>query len=168
MSEDILFPSQAWFTEYRHRINDDAEYAEMSGDWGVDFDGDFIFEMTNMPLDEIDDDALPQELRAELEEYVDEETGTGYGLLGLEGGECTHAELVSSLDDVEFGFKMVADFETWKELVSGRIGAIDGMMSGKFELEGDMQKVMQYSDSASRLTELSASIDATFIDEAYA
>ncbi|WP_255152525.1 SCP2 sterol-binding domain-containing protein [Halorarius halobius] len=164
---DIVFPSQAWFTEYRKRINGDDEYAEISGDWGVGFDGDFVFEMRQMPVDDIDFDALPEELAAELEEYVDRETGTGYALLGLEGGECTSAELIADVDDVEYGFKMVAEFDTWKQLVSGQIGAIDGMMSGQFELEGDMQKVLQYSDSAARLTELSSNIDATFVDEEY-
>jgi putative sterol carrier protein len=165
---DLLFPSQAWFTEYRERINADEEYAELASDWGVDFDGDLVFEMTDMPLDDLDYDALPEEIRAELEEYVDEETGTGYALLGLEGGECTSAEFVTSLDDVEYGFIMTATFDVWKELVSGDIGAIDGMMSGKFELQGDMQKILQQSDSAARLTEISTEIDAEFVDEKYA
>ncbi|WP_255197396.1 SCP2 sterol-binding domain-containing protein [Halorarius litoreus] len=164
---DLLFPSQAWFTEYRERINADDEYAEMASDWGVGFNGDLVFEMTDMPLDELDYDALPEELRAELEEYVDEETGTGYALLGLEGGTCTSAEFIASLEDVEYGFVMSATFDVWKDLVSGNIGAIDGMMSGQFELEGDMQKILQHSGSAARLTEISTQLDATFVDEAF-
>lgn len=165
---DLLFPSQAWFTEYRERINGDEQYAEMASDWGVGFDGDLVFEMTDMPLEDLDYEAMPTELRAELDEYVDEETGTGYALLGLEAGECTSAEFVTGLDGVEYGFVMSATLDVWKDLVSGNIGAIDGMMSGQFELQGDMQKILQQSDSAARLTEISTEIDAAFVDERYA
>lgn len=167
MSE-LLFPSQAWFDEYRERIDDDEEYADLAADWGVGFDGDIVFEMTDMPVDELDHDALPEEQREEIDRYVDEETGTGHALLGLEAGECTRATFVEDLDDEAYGFVMTATNDVWKELVSGEIGAIDGMMSGKFEIRGDMQKMLEYSDAAARLTEISAGIDAEFVDEEYA
>jgi hypothetical protein len=40
-------------------------------------------------------------------------------------------------------------------------------MSGDFELEGNMQKILQYSDAAVRLTDLAGSVDAEFADEKY-
>lgn len=163
---DLVFPSQAWFDEYERRINEDEKYADLASDWGVGFNGDILFEMTDMPVDEIDLDALPDDLRDELEAYVlpgDE----GYSILGLEGGECTGADFLESREAADEGFVMSAEYDVWKELVTGKIGAIDGMMSGKFELEGDMQKILSHSDSAARLTELSSSIDAAFVDEAY-
>jgi putative sterol carrier protein len=162
MSE-LVFPSQAWFDEYRAAINDDDEYAEMASDWGVGFNGDFLFITENMPLDEIDMDALPDEIQREMDEYVDGDTG--YAFVGLEGGECTDARLVESPDAVDAGFILRGDLATWKDLLRGDIGAIDGMMSGAFDLEGDMNKVMQYSQSAAQLTEISSSIDCTFADE---
>lgn len=165
---DLLFPSQAWFDEYRRRINEDEEYAELADEWGVGFDGDLVFEMTDMPIDDLDHDAMPADLREELETYVDQETGTGQALLGLEGGECTSAELLETLDGVDYGFKLSASFDVWKDLVSGDIGAIDGMMSGQFELQGDMQKILGASDASARLTEISTQIDATFVDEKFA
>lgn len=54
-----------------------------------------------------------------------------------------------------------------KALLRQEIGVIDGLMGGDFELDGDMQKVLQYSDAAVRLTELAADIDAEFVDERY-
>lgn len=165
MSE-LVFPSQAWFDEYRQAINDDDEYGEMASDWGVGFNGDFLFVTENMPVDEIDLDAAPDEIAEEMEEFVDGDTG--YAFVGLEGGDCTEARLVSSPDDVDAGFILRGDLAVWKDLMRGDIGAIDGMMSGAFELEGDMNKVMQYSQAAAQLTEISAGIDCVFADEEYA
>lgn len=163
---DLVFPSQAWFDEYRRRIDDDDGYAEMASDWGVGFDGDILFEMTDVPVDEIDLDALPADLREELEAFV-LPGDTGYAVLGLEAGECTRADFVASRADAEYGFVMSGTYDAWRELVTGRVGAVDGMMSGKFDVEGDMQKILSHSESASRLTELSASIDDRFVDEAF-
>lgn len=41
------------------------------------------------------------------------------------------------------------------------------MMSGHFDIDGDMQKVMQYSQTAVRLTKAAAEIDAEFADEVF-
>ncbi|MFQ3319296.1 MAG: putative sterol carrier protein [Natronomonas sp.] len=168
-SDVIYFPSQAWFAAYKDRINENEAYAEQAADWGVDFNGDFIFEMRNMPVDDLDIDAMPDDLRSEIDQYVNEENGVhvGYSFVGLEGGKCTDAYLIESPDEVDVGFRLTADNETWKDLMRGNLGVVDGMMSGHFDIEGDMQKVMQYSQAAVELTESAASIDAAFADETF-
>lgn len=168
-SDAVYFPSQAWFAEYRERINANDEYAESASDWGVGFNGDFIFEMRGLPVEELDTEAMPEALRDEIDQYVSKEGNeyVGYSLLGLEGGECTEARLIESEDDVDAGFKLAADNETWKRLMEGDIGAVDGIMSGEFDIEGDMQKVMQYSQASVHLTESAAEIDAEYADEAF-
>lgn len=162
--EPYYFPSQAWFAEYRDRINRDEEYAEAASDWGTDFNGDFVFEMTDMPVDELDTEAMPDGLATELDRYVQERDGeyVGYGFLGLEGGECTAAELVEGPDAVDAGFTLSADNDTWKRLMRGELGVVDGMMSGHFEIDGDMQKVMQYSQAAIVMTETAGEVDTEF------
>lgn len=159
------FPSQVWFSEYRMRINDDDEYAEQAADWGTDFNGNFVFTMEDMPIDSLDTDAMPDSLAAELDRYVREEDGSyvGDAFLGLKGGECPAARLVEGPDEVDPGVTLTADNDTWKQLMAGEIGVVDGMMSGHFEIDGDMQKSMQYSRAAVRLTE----IDAEFADEIF-
>ncbi|MFB6143488.1 MAG: SCP2 sterol-binding domain-containing protein [Halorientalis sp.] len=171
MADDIPFPSQEWFDEYKEAINSNEEYAEKSEGWGVDFNGDFIFKMTEMPVDDLDIDSMPEFLQEELDQYVNEtdsEGYVGYSFVALEDGECTAAELIEDPDEVDEGFVLTGTYENWVELTKGNIGAVDGMMSGKFELDGDMQKVLQYTDSATLLTDISASLDSEYAHEAYA
>lgn len=166
--DPLIFPSQAWFAEYEDEINDDEGYLIASEDWGVGFDGDFVFEMTRIPIDEMDFGTMPRYLQDEFDTYVieDDETGyTGYAYLGLEGGECTAARLLEGPEEIEYDFLLSATAEKWKSLLKGELEIVDGLMGGDFELDGDMQTILQCSDSAVRLTELSSSIDAEFADE---
>ncbi len=168
-SELLYFPSQAWFARYAETINGDELYNQMSEGWGVNFDGDIVFEMTEMPVEDLDTDAMPESLKTQLDTYM-KETGagyTGYAYLGLEDGRCTGSELVESPDGVDAGFLLSATNDNWEELLRGEIDIVQGLMSGKFELDGDMQKILQYTDSAQRLTSLAASIDAVFAREEF-
>lgn len=168
--DPLLFPSQAWFAEYGEHIDNDEEYDEISEGWGVGFNGHFVFEMTEMPIDEMDRDAMPEYLQEELDQYVTETEDRGYvgqAFCGLEDGDCTGAYLIESTDQVDNGFLLSATTEKWKALLRQEMGVIDGMMGGDFELNGDMQKVLQYSDAAVRLTDLAAEIDAEFADEKF-
>jgi hypothetical protein len=168
MTDQIVFPSQAWFDEYKEGINADTELSE---EWGVDFNGDFIFKMTDMPVDDLDRDAMPEDLIADLDAYVkesDSEGYVGYAFVALEAGNCPEARLIESPDEVDEGFVLSGTYDTWVDLIKGNIGAVDGMMSGKFDLEGDMQKVLQYTDSATRLTDIAGGVDAVFAHEEFA
>ena len=162
----LTFPSEAWFVEYGERINESEAYAESASDWGVGFDGDFLFVMTDVPVESVYDD-LPEELAAEMDTYI--EDGTGYGFLGLEAGECTRAEFVTHDDPAveEAGFVMTATYDVWSQVIHGDMGAVDGLMTGQFDLDGDMQKIMAYSEAATLLTDLSAEIGAETVTERY-
>lgn len=170
MTDQIVFPSSEWFEEYQTVVNNDEDYEEKSAGWGVDFNGDFIFKMTEMPLDEIDVEAMPEDLQDQLDTYVNESGGDGHvgqAFVGLEDGKCTEARLIEDESEVDEGFKLTGTYDNWVELIRGNIGAVDGMMSGKFELDGDMQKVLQYTDAATRLTEDAGAVDAVFAHEEY-
>ena len=40
-----LYPSQAWCDEWKKAINDDQKVAETGKNWGVDFNGNWLFEI---------------------------------------------------------------------------------------------------------------------------
>ena len=63
------FPTEPWLEEYRAAINANDEYAESSAGWGVDFDGSFIFQIENVPLESTTVADLPPE----IVETVDDE-----------------------------------------------------------------------------------------------
>lgn len=168
--DPLVFPSQAWFAEYEKTINDDEEYESASDGWGDGFDGDFVFEMTKTPIDEMDVDTMPEYLQEELDQYVTKTDDRGYvgrAYCRLENQQCTSSRLVEDFDEVDTGFVLSATTEKWKSLLRQEQGIIDGLMGGDFELEGNMQKILQYSDAAVRLTDLSGSVDAEFADEKY-
>jgi putative sterol carrier protein len=58
----IYFPTPEWLKEYEKRLNQDKELEEMGKGWGVDWNGDFIFQLNNLPLDKTRVGDLPKEL----------------------------------------------------------------------------------------------------------
>lgn len=136
----VEYPSEEWIQEYQTRLNENEEYRDASEGWGVGFNGDFIFHLQS-------DDSLPEDQ---------------YYFVGLENGEVYGCRRIDDPEDVEYGFVIRGEYEDWKKLNEGEIGAIDGMMSGVFEIEGDMQKVLQYSDASVVMTETSHEIETEY------
>lgn len=147
----VDFPSDGWIEEWKERLNENDEYAEAASDWGVGWNGDFVFTI------EVDDEFVD-----EFPEMAGEDNKIHY-FVGLEGGECTDAYRVEDLSEVDYGFEIIGPYDNWKKLAQGEIGAIDSLMSGKFELNGDMQKVMQYSDGAVTMVESATEIETDFL-----
>ena len=137
------FPADgdAWITEYGELLDDNDDYDAASEGWGVGFDGDFLFVVE--PDGTYDGEAV-------------------YFFLGLEDGDCTAAYEVSDPDNEEYGFVFRGPYTNWRRLFEGELGPVDGMMSGEFEIEGDMQKVLQYSEAAVEMTETGRGIDTEF------
>ena len=43
------------------------------------------------------------------------------------------------------------------------IDVVEAIMSGKLELDGDMQKILQYSDAALTMTDVASDLDKRFL-----
>ncbi|PSQ18835.1 sterol carrier protein [Halobacteriales archaeon QS_8_69_26] len=140
MGIDILDDPEAWITAWQEHLNDSDEYAEAGEGWGVDFEGSFLFEVT--PAGALDEP---------MYFYVDPHDG-----------EIREARVVDDPESVDYGFRYTGDFDSWKKLIQGEVGAIDGLMGGDFEVDGDMQKVLQYSQAATVMTGAAAEIDTEF------
>ena len=134
------FPSEEWIAEWRERLNDDEEYAEKGQGWGAEFNGDFVFHIRA-------DDRLPDD---------------HYFFIGLEDGTCTEARRIDDPDEVDAGFVYRGDYSDWVALNRGDVGPIDGMMSGVFDIEGDMQKVLRYSEAAVAMSETGRELDTDY------
>lgn len=65
------FPSREWLGTYRDRLNENETYGEQSEGWGVDFDGSFVFEITELPVAETTLDDLPADLSDTFRERLE-------------------------------------------------------------------------------------------------
>ncbi|MFC6733480.1 MULTISPECIES: SCP2 sterol-binding domain-containing protein [unclassified Haladaptatus] len=136
----IEFPSDRWISEWEDRLQNNEEYAKASQGWGVGFNGDFIFHLKP-------DDRLPDDR---------------YFFIGLEDGDVYDCRQVENPEAIDYGFAYRGDYTDWVRLTQGEVGAIDGLMSGVFNLDGDMQKVLQYSDAAVSMVETASEIDTDY------
>ena len=87
--------------EYGELLDENEAYDEAGADWGVGFDGDFLFVV-------------------ELDDVYDGEAV--YFFLGLEDGDYTAAYGVSESDDGEYGFVFRGSYIDWKRLFEGESG----------------------------------------------
>lgn len=135
------FPSDEWFDELQDRLNDNETYNQQAEGWGVDFDGDFIFTLQ------------PDGQLSETVQYF----------IGLEDGKCTGVHRVYDAAEEDNGFEMVGDYSSWQKLVRDELGAIEGIMSGDFELKGSMNTLLKYQDAATTFVGTCSEIDTEFV-----
>jgi putative sterol carrier protein len=129
-------------------------------------------ELLETPLDESSERMWPAmenevppillELIEQTEEHI-VDGSTVFTYLGLHDGGCPAVDILTSLNDREYGFVITGDYEQWKALVNGDANVINQIMSGEMEVDGDMQKILQYSDAAVVMTETSAEMDSRFL-----
>jgi putative sterol carrier protein len=136
-------PSEAeeWISQYEDKLNESEEYTEAGEGWGVGFNGAFIFEI--QPDSTYDGDSINL--------FID-----------VEDGSCHEAYQTDDPDGEDWGFAFRGEYDAWKKLIDGEVDPVEGMMDGTFDLDGDMQKVLQYSEAAVVMTNLASDIDTEF------
>lgn len=137
----VQFPSDEWFEKLKEKLNNNDTYNEEATGWGTDFNGDFI--LTINPGDGL----------SETVQYY----------VGLYDGECTEVYEVDDPGKEDNGFEMVGDYSSWKQLVQGQLGPIEGIMSGDFELKGSMNTLLKYQDASTTFVETCSEIDSEFV-----
>lgn len=138
----IVQPDTATSERWRDQLNDSAEYAEAGQGWGQGFDGSFLFVVE--PDAAYDGEPVYQ--------YVD-----------LEDGKCHEARAVDDPEAVEWGFAYRAGYSDRKALIQCDVGPVRGLITGRFDLDGDRQKVLQYREAAMVMAENAAAVDTDFV-----
>ena len=116
-----LYPSQEWCDEWKEAINNDSAVLETGKDWGVDFNGNWVFEVTP---------------GGGLEETV-------YVYMEAAAGKCSEARMVDNPSEVDPGFYAIGSYADYKPVVKGEKDFIEGVVKGVFKLKGDMSKIMR-------------------------
>lgn len=162
----VGFPTPEWLDEYVKRLNDSKVMAESGKGWGVDFNGDFIFQIDDLPVDKIDklpEGDLKKHMKEITEKYV---TGkTVYTYIGLKDGKCTGARLIKDPNEVQVGFKLVGPYDQWKKLTKAETDATRAVMTGKMKLQGDMSKIMRYIKATQAMGKIASEVPTEFLDE---
>lgn len=134
----IKFPSDEWIKELKNQINASEEYAKSAKDW----EGDFIF----------------------VSEPDDTNPDTAYMFLGLYHGECTDAAMIASEDERKAEFVVRAPAANWRKVIEGKLDPIQGMLTRKLKLQGNMMKIMRYPKAAKELVACCALVPTDFGD----
>ncbi|MEW6267577.1 MAG: hypothetical protein AB1641_31280 [Thermodesulfobacteriota bacterium] len=118
-----LYPSQEWCQEWQKALNNDPAVAETGKNWGVGFNGNWIFEV--QPGGGLDQ--------------------TVYVYLEAAAGKCTEARMLADPSEKTPGFFVLGSYADFKPVVKGEKDFIEGVVKGVFKLKGDMSKIMRHA-----------------------
>jgi len=134
----LKFPSDEWIKELSRQLNASEAYEKAARDW----EGDFIFIVEP-------DEAHPE---------------TAYLFLSLYHGKSPDAAMVKSEEERKAEFVIRAAFSTWRRVIEGKLDPIQGMMTGRLKLKGNMMKIMRYPKAAKEIVSCCAKVPTDFGD----
>lgn len=101
-----------------------------------------------------------ESLLDQIEENVVD--GNLYVHVGLEGGDCTGAELLGGPEERETGFTIRGKYDAWRQVVDGRPPA-SALISGDLTVEGPPLHQLRYSAMLQLLGEIAADVETTHL-----
>jgi putative sterol carrier protein len=134
----IKFPSDEWIKELSRQLNASDSYEKSAKDW----EGDFVF----------------------IIEPDDAYDTTAYLFLGLYHGKSPDAALIGSADEREAEFLLSAPFSSWRQVIEGKLDPIQGMMTRKLKVKGNLMKIMRYPKAAKEIVSCCALVPTDFAD----
>jgi putative sterol carrier protein len=120
-----LFGTEEWIAAYMEELNNNAAYAEAAKSW----EGDFVFVIR-------EDGPLDHDV---------------YMWIDLWHGKARDGRILASPDEVKSAFTFEGPYSNYVKLVEGTLDPIQGLMTGKFKLRGNMVKVMRAVKAAQEL-----------------
>jgi putative sterol carrier protein len=131
------FPSDEWVAEYSDKLNSNPDYADAGKNW----EGDILF-------------VIKPENEGGAEEHI---------YLDLFHGKCRSARYIHPGEEVPNAqFKYIGNFLNWKRLINKEIDPIQGILTGKFKLEGSMMKIMRYTKAAKEMVNTASMVKTEF------
>ena len=130
------FPSDEWIKELSKRLNASASYEQAAKDW----EGDFIFV--------VEPDKSYQE--------------TSYMYLDLYHGKSREARLLSSPTEKKAAYLLASVYGNWRQVIEGKLDPIQGMLSRKLKLEGNLMQIMRYPRAAKEIVACCALVPTEF------
>jgi putative sterol carrier protein len=132
-----IFPSEEWIELFKDSVNANAAYEDAAKTW----EGDFLFIVQP-------DSALKEQAVF----YVD-----------LWHGKCREVALLRSGENKETAFIYEGPYANWVRLIKREIDPIQGLLTGKFKLKGDMLKVLRAVRAAKELVDTASRVPTEFV-----
>lgn len=132
----IPFPSDEWIKELSRLLNASESYERAAKDW----EGDFLFVI-------------------EMDERLDE---TAYLYLDLYHGKSPSAMQLRAPDEKTAAYTLSAPFGAWRRVIEGKLDPIQGMMTKKLRVAGNMMQIMRYPKAAKEIVSCCALVPTDF------
>ena len=131
------FPSEEWVTEYVARLNANPNYEDAGRKW----EGALTFVI-------LKDAAYDKD---------------AYLYLDLYHGKCRGSKFGFSLEDLPASqYKYIGPYTNWKRLINKEIDPIQGILTGKFKLEGSMMTIMRFTRAAKEMVATASTVPTEF------
>jgi len=133
----VKFPSEEWVQEYAKKLNGNQAYKEAGKGW----EGDILFVVER-------DETFPH---------------NAYVYLDLYHGACRRAAYAESLDKIPkavYAYK--GPYSNWRRLIEGEIDPIQGLLNGKFRLDGSLMEIMKYIRAAKEMVNTATTVQTEF------
>ena len=82
--------------------------------------------------------------------------------LDLWHGVCRNAEFVQDPAAKDAEFKITADMEKWKQVLAGKLDPVQGMVTRKIKLDGNLVKIMKNVKAAQELVHSATTVDTIY------
>lgn len=131
------FPSEEWAEEYQQRLNENSTYKVAAKNW----EGSITFVIQK-----------DENLLADIYLYLD-----------LYHGVCRKFGFSSEPSDLpNADFKYRGSYANWIALLNGKIDPIQGILEGKFKLDGSLVKLMRYARAAKEMVSTASMVETEF------
>ena len=131
-----LFGTDEWIKAFMAKINENEAYAKSASDW----EGDFYFVITP---DKMYDDVATY--------YAD-----------LWHGKCRDACLVEDESQFSPAFRLETSDVNWKAIIDKKLDVIQGLLTRKIKLKGNMAKIMRSVKAAQDLVNCTTLVPTEF------
>lgn len=141
---NVLFPSQDWADAIAAAITNSKDTEEHGKNWGVGFNGSFLFEIS--PGSGLDKDM--------------------YFYMDLKQGKASDAVMKPEKPTtIDPGFVITGSYGDWKLIVSSKLDLMEAIIKGTFTVRGDMGKIMRNAKFVRAVANLLSTIQTSYLGE---
>ena len=133
----VKFPSAEWVAEYKEKLNANGVYEDAAKNW----EGAMTF-------------IVQKDQSFDRDAFI---------YLDLYHGKCRDAKFSLVEADLPVPeYKYSGPYGNWRRLINKEIDPIQGLLTGKFKLQGSMMKVMRFTKAAKEMVNTTTIVQTEF------